>query len=100
MPLCAQVDHRSECVLVPIYGMLVPFHILTIKNATNNQVRSPGGRGGDDAGRLSTSAHRRPGKGVALFPSAWLGGRNVGSLALHCLVGKVARFVGRISAYQ
>lgn len=33
-----QVDHRRECVLVPIYGMLVPFHILTIKNATYNQV--------------------------------------------------------------
>lgn len=34
---CVQVDHRSECVLVPIYGMLVPFHILTVKNASNNQ---------------------------------------------------------------
>ena len=37
--LTVQVDHRSECVLVPIYGMLVPFHILTVKNASNNQVR-------------------------------------------------------------
>ena len=36
--LTVQVDHRSECVLAPIYGMLVPFHILTVKNATNNQV--------------------------------------------------------------
>ena len=34
------MDHKSECVLVPMYGMLVPFHILTIKNATNNQVRA------------------------------------------------------------
>eukprot|EP00891_Asterochloris_glomerata_P001119 jgi/Astpho2/1119/Aster-07668 len=32
-----QVDQRSESVLLPIYGVLVPFHILTIKNATNNQ---------------------------------------------------------------
>jgi hypothetical protein len=36
--LTVQVDHRSECVLAPIYGVLVPFHILTIKNASNNQV--------------------------------------------------------------
>lgn len=35
--LLLQVDHKSECVLVPIYGLLVPFHILTVKNATNNQ---------------------------------------------------------------
>lgn len=35
--LSVQVDHKGECVLVPMYGMLVPFHILTIKNATNNQ---------------------------------------------------------------
>lgn len=33
-----QVDHRAECVLVPIYGQLVPFHILTVRNASNNQV--------------------------------------------------------------
>ena len=37
--LTVQVDHKSECVLAPIYGVLVPFHILTIKNASNNQVR-------------------------------------------------------------
>ena len=24
---------------MPIYGVMVPFHILTIKNATNNQAR-------------------------------------------------------------
>jgi nucleosome binding factor SPN SPT16 subunit len=35
--LTVQVDHRKECVLVPLYGSLVPFHILTIKNATTNQ---------------------------------------------------------------
>ncbi len=44
--LTVQVDHRSECVLVPIYGMLVPFHILTVKNASNNQVRWRAGAGG------------------------------------------------------
>ena len=32
-----QVDQKREAVLVPIYGVMVPFHILTIKNATNNQ---------------------------------------------------------------
>lgn len=32
-----QVDQKKESVLVPIYGVMVPFHILTIKNATNNQ---------------------------------------------------------------
>ena len=31
------MDQRSEAVLLPIYGVMVPFHILTIKNATNNQ---------------------------------------------------------------
>ncbi|EFN58683.1 hypothetical protein CHLNCDRAFT_140286 [Chlorella variabilis] len=35
--LTVQVDHRAECVLVPIYGQLVPFHILTVRNASNNQ---------------------------------------------------------------
>ena len=34
-----QVDTQREVVLVPIYGVMVPFHILTIKNATNNQAR-------------------------------------------------------------
>lgn len=37
---CAQVDQRSEAVLVPVYGIMVPFHILTVKNATSNQARS------------------------------------------------------------
>ncbi len=36
-PIALQVDQRSESVLLPIYGVMVPFHILTIKNATNNQ---------------------------------------------------------------
>ncbi len=31
------MDQKKEAVLVPIYGVMVPFHILTIKNATNNQ---------------------------------------------------------------
>lgn len=31
------MDQKNECVLVPIYGIMVPFHILTVKNATNNQ---------------------------------------------------------------
>ena len=31
------MDQRNEAVLLPIYGIMVPFHILTIKNATNNQ---------------------------------------------------------------
>ena len=34
-----QVDTRHEAVLVPIYGVLTPFHVLTVKNATVNQVR-------------------------------------------------------------
>lgn len=32
-----QVDQRHEAILVPIYGVMVPFHILTLKNATVNQ---------------------------------------------------------------
>ncbi|KAL3130646.1 hypothetical protein ABBQ38_008037 [Trebouxia sp. C0009 RCD-2024] len=35
--LAIQVDQKKEAVLVPIYGVMVPFHILTVKNATNNQ---------------------------------------------------------------
>ena len=30
------MDARAESILVPIYGVLVPFHILTVKGATNN----------------------------------------------------------------
>ena len=29
-----QVDQRNEAVLAPIYGVMVPFHVLTIKGAT------------------------------------------------------------------
>ena len=36
-----QVDQRHEAILVPIYGVLTPFHILTLKNATVNQAHSP-----------------------------------------------------------
>lgn len=55
--LTVQVDHRSECVLVPIYGVLVPFHILTVKNASNNQVQA--GVGQVAVGRFypGSSAH-------------------------------------------
>eukprot|EP00271_Cylindrocystis_brebissonii_P005149 TRINITY_DN17096_c0_g1_i1.p1 TRINITY_DN17096_c0_g1~~TRINITY_DN17096_c0_g1_i1.p1 ORF type:complete len:1151 (-),score=279.83 TRINITY_DN17096_c0_g1_i1:406-3858(-) len=31
------VDQKSEAVLLPIYGLSVPFHISTIKNATSSQ---------------------------------------------------------------
>lgn len=30
----AQIDSKSEAVLLPVYGVLVPFHITTIKNVT------------------------------------------------------------------
>jgi nucleosome binding factor SPN SPT16 subunit len=39
--LMLQVDQRHEAILVPIYGVLTPFHILTLKNATVNQACSP-----------------------------------------------------------
>lgn len=32
-----QVDNKSETILLPVYGVLVPFHILTIKNASATQ---------------------------------------------------------------
>lgn len=32
-----QVDQRSESLLIPIYGVMVPFHILMVKSATFNQ---------------------------------------------------------------
>lgn len=35
--LSLQVDSKAESVLVPIYGIMVPFHITTIKNVTSNQ---------------------------------------------------------------
>lgn len=33
------MDPKAECILLPVYGMLVPFHITTVKNVTHNQVR-------------------------------------------------------------
>ena len=32
-----QVDQKNESILVPIYGVMVPFHILAVKNAVNSQ---------------------------------------------------------------
>lgn len=32
-----QVDTNKEAVLVPLYGRLVPFHILTVRNISSNQ---------------------------------------------------------------
>jgi hypothetical protein len=31
------VDHKHEAVQLPIYGVMVPFHITTIKSVTSNQ---------------------------------------------------------------
>jgi hypothetical protein len=36
--LMIQVDQRNEAVLLPIYGLMVPFHVATIKNVTSSQV--------------------------------------------------------------
>jgi len=35
--LSIHMDNKSESVLLPIYGVMVPFHILTIKNASATQ---------------------------------------------------------------
>lgn len=32
-----QVDDGRECVLVPIYGVMVPFHVTTIRNVSYSQ---------------------------------------------------------------
>ena len=32
-----QVDTNREAVLVPLYGQLVPFHIMTVRNISSNQ---------------------------------------------------------------
>jgi nucleosome binding factor SPN SPT16 subunit len=37
MDIPFQVDNKHESVLLPIYGILVPFHILMIKNASATQ---------------------------------------------------------------
>lgn len=36
-PNVMQVDQKNESILVPIYGLMVPFHILAVKNAVNSQ---------------------------------------------------------------
>jgi nucleosome binding factor SPN SPT16 subunit len=33
---CVQVDTRNECVLIPINGVVVPFHISLVKNVTKS----------------------------------------------------------------
>jgi nucleosome binding factor SPN SPT16 subunit len=36
--VCAtQVDQKNEAVLLPIYGLLVPFHIATVKSVSSQQ---------------------------------------------------------------
>ncbi|CAL5222238.1 g4572 [Coccomyxa viridis] len=35
--LAIMVDQKNESILVPIYGLMVPFHILAVKNAVNSQ---------------------------------------------------------------
>ena len=36
-PSRAQVDQASETVLVPLYGVMVPFHILMVRNISSSQ---------------------------------------------------------------
>lgn len=31
------VDQKNECVLVPVYGQMVPFHISMIRNVFKNE---------------------------------------------------------------
>ena len=31
------MDQKNESILVPIYGLMVPFHILAVKNAVSSQ---------------------------------------------------------------
>ena len=33
---CVQVDSRNECVLIPINGVVIPFHISLVKNVTKS----------------------------------------------------------------
>ena len=35
--LTIQVDTKNDVVLVPIYGIMVPFHVATIKSVTSQQ---------------------------------------------------------------
>lgn len=35
--LMIQIDHKNETVLLPLYGLMVPFHISTIKSVTSQK---------------------------------------------------------------
>jgi hypothetical protein len=35
--LVLQVDQKGEALLLPIYGVMVPFHITTMRNISNSQ---------------------------------------------------------------
>jgi len=35
--LMIQIDHKNEAVLLPVYGLMVPFHISTIKSVTSQK---------------------------------------------------------------
>ncbi|KAK9109709.1 hypothetical protein Sjap_017769 [Stephania japonica] len=35
--LMVLIDQKNEAILLPIYGLMVPFHVATIKNVTNQQ---------------------------------------------------------------
>eukprot|EP01018_Ginkgo_biloba_P030029 Gb_09795 [translate_table: standard] len=35
--LMIQVDQKNEAILVPIYGIMVPFHVATVKSVTSQQ---------------------------------------------------------------
>lgn len=35
--LMIQIDHKNEAVLLPVYGIMVPFHISTIKSVTSQK---------------------------------------------------------------
>lgn len=35
--LMIQIDHKNETVLLPVYGLMVPFHISTIKSVTSQK---------------------------------------------------------------
>ena len=61
------MNQRHEAILVPIYGVMVPFHILTLKNATVNQ------DGSVAFIRLNFNfGGRTPASALCVFPSACL----------------------------
>jgi nucleosome binding factor SPN SPT16 subunit len=37
-----QVDEGKECMLLPMYGVMVPFHVTTIKSATTDTTETTG----------------------------------------------------------